>query len=149
MVEIGAVAVHLGDGGDGREPGRLHALPHAAHLGAHAVHGVHHEDDAVHGRKHPFQVAGEVGVTGHVHQAMAVALPVKGGEAGLDGAAALDLFGFVVQGGVAAFDGAKAADDAGLKKKHFRKRGLAAAARSKQGVGALFLQSDGHAKLRS
>ena len=146
IVEAGAFTVHLGDNGDDGKTGGLHALPHAAHLGAHAVHGVHDHHSAVGGGEQPFDVAGEVGVAGHVDEIVAAALPVEGGEAGLDGAAALDFFRFVVQCRGAFFDGAEAIDDAGLEKKHFGKRGLAAAAGAHKGVGTLFFY--GHTNLR-
>ncbi len=146
-VEIRPFTVHLGDHGKGGKACVLHAVPHAAHLRTHAVHGVHDDDGAVHGGKKPFHVSGEVGIAGDVDKIVTVSLPVKGGEAGLNGAATLDLFGFVVQGSGAFFYGAKTIDDSSLKQQHFCQRSLTAATGADKGVGALVLQSYGHTNL--
>ena len=76
---------------------------------------------------------------------MVAVVPVEGGEAGLDGAATLDFFRFVVQSGGAFFDSTETVDDTGLEEKHFGKRGLTAAAGAHKGVGTLFFH--GHTNL--
>ena len=51
---------------------------------------------------------------------MAVLVPEESGESGLDGAAALDFFRFVIKSGRAFFNGSQTVDDAALEEQHFR-----------------------------
>ncbi len=119
-VEIGAVTVHLIDEDDGGKPGVARGVPDAAGQGAHAVHGVDDHDGGVHAHEQVGEIAREVGIAGNVHEEMAVFVPEESGETGLDGAAALDFFRFVIESGRAFFNGSQTVDDAALEEQHFR-----------------------------
>ena len=78
------------------------------------------EDGRVDAHQQVGKVTGKVGVAGDVHEEVAVLVPEESGESGLDGAAALDFFRFVIKSGRAFFNGSQTVDDAALEEQHFR-----------------------------
>ena len=145
-LEVGAVAVHLVDDEDGGQVLGVGEVPEFFGQGAHAVHGVQHEDHAVHALEQAFHIAGKVAVTRDVKHEMAVLVPEAGSHRGLDGAATTYFFRFIVEAGGAVFNGAHAGQRAAIEEEHLGQRRFAAAAGAYKCVSTLGIHGVGHAK---
>ena len=143
-VKIGPVAVQLVDDDHGRQAFRADHAPEFFAQGAHAVHGVQHEEHAVHALEQAFHIAGEVAVAGNVQQEMAVLVPEIGGAGRLHRTAAAHFLGFVVEVGGAVFNGAHAGHGPGVEQQHFGQRRFAAAAGADESESALHFQRGWH-----
>ena len=132
--EVCAIPVHLAYDKEGREIGLAHMVPEALCQGTHAVHCVYDKENAVHALEQILEISGEVPVSGNVQQEVAVLVPEEGSHCRLNGTAAADFFRLVVEAGGSFLDGAHPGDGAGIKEQHFCKGGLAAAARTHNGV---------------
>ena len=139
-IEVGAVAVHFGDGDHARQAFGHDFLVDLAGQRLDAVNGVDDQHGGVGGAEDVAQVADEVVIAGNVDEVVRVILPVEAVEAGLNGAAALEFFGFGIQGRGSFLDLAQAVDGSGGKEEHLRHGGLAASAMTHDGVGPLLVQ---------
>jgi len=145
-LEVGAVAIHLVDDEDGGQVFGAGEVPEFFGQGAHAIHGVKHEDDAVHALEQAFHVAGKVSVTRDIKHEVAILVPEAGSHRRLDGAATTYFFRFIVEAGGTVFDGAHAGQSAAIEEEHLGQRRFAAAAGAYKCVSTLGIHGVGHAK---
>ena len=127
LLEVGVLPVHLVDDDDAGEAGGFAGVPGAFGADVHAAGGGHQDDGALGHPNGAGHFAAEVVIAGGVEEVHLVAVAGGGDQGGLNTAAPLDFFRFVVGNGIAVFDAALAGYGFGVEQHRFAERRFAGA----------------------